>query len=260
MLHRSADRYLSISWICVGMSALAASAILWLPLPAPASWPYIAASGIVHVAYNLFLVKAYDRSDLGIAYPVARGSSPLLVSFGALIFADERLTPLHVLGTLLVSCGIVMLALQRDRVTRCGFGAAFLTGATIALYTVIDGIGVRHAGSTSEAAVSYTAWLFLLFLLTPAIFVIRNGLSALAAPARDIAIYIAGGWISVAAYGIVIWAMQHGAMGTLSALRETSVLFAALLGRIFLRENLGPAKLIACVVIVLGALAISANA
>jgi drug/metabolite transporter (DMT)-like permease len=257
MLHGSKDRYLSMSWICLAMSILAAVAIFFLPLPAASSWPYIAISGIVHVLYNLFLVNAYETGDLGMAYPIARGSSPLLVTFGALLFANENLTLLHALGTLLVSAGIVFLALQRGQVTRRGLATAFLTGATIALYTVIDGMGVRQAGGTIVAAASYTAWLFLLFLLTPVIYIIRNGILALLAPAKDMAAYATGGLVSAGAYGIVIWAMQNGAMGALSALRETSVLFAALLGRVFLNEQLNAGKILACLVIVLGALAIS---
>ena len=256
MLHGSRDRYLSMTWMCFGMSALVVPVLPWLPLPAASSWPYIVASGLVHVAYNLFLVRAYDTGDLGVAYPIARGSSPLLVTFGAALFAAERLTVVHVVGIVLVSAGIIVLALQRGRVTRGGLIAAFLTGATIALYTVIDGMGVRRAGGTTAAAASYTGWVFLCFLLTPLIFVMRRGVMALRAPAKDIAGFITGGLISVGAYGIVIWAMQYGAMGAVSALRETSVLFAVLLGRFFLKEKLNAGKIIACIVIASGALAI----
>lgn len=258
MLHGSRDRYLSMSWICLAMGAMGAVAAFLLPLPAAASWPYIVASGVVHVLYNLFLVKSYETGDLGTAYPIARGSSPLLVTFGAFVFADEQMTLLHVLGTALVSAGIVMLALQRGRVTGHGLSVALLTGATIALYTVIDGMGVRQAGGTTAAAASYTAWLYVFFLLTPTIYIFRNGMAPLFAPARAIATFATGGLVSAAAYGIVIWAMQGGAMGALSALRETSVLFAAVLGRIFLNERLTRGKMLACVVIVLGVLALGA--
>ena len=256
MLHGSKDRYLSMSWMCLAMSFIASVAIFFLPLPAASSWPYIAISGVVHVFYNLFLVRAYETGDLSTAYPIARGSSPLLVTSGAFLFANEDLTLLHALGTLLVSVGIVVLALQRGQVTRPGLGTAFLTGATIAVYTVVDGMGVRQAGGTTAAAASYIAWLFLLFLLTPAIYIFRNGMVALRAPVKDVAAFATGGLISAIAYGIVIWAMQNGAMGSLSALRETSVLFAALLGRVFLNEHLNAGKIIACLIIVLGALAI----
>jgi drug/metabolite transporter (DMT)-like permease len=257
MLHGSKDRYLSMSWMCLAMSHIAAVATFFLPLPAASSWPYIAVSGIVHVLYNLFLVKAYEAGDLSTAYPIARGSSPLLVTSGAFLFANEDPTLLHALGTILVSAGILVLALQRGQVTRRGLATAFLTGATIAFYTVVDGMGVRQAGGTTAAAASYTAWLFLLFSLTPAIYIFRNGMVALLAPVKDVAAFAGGGLVSAGAYGIVIWAMQNGAMGALSALRETSVLFAALLGRVFLKEHLNTGKILACLVIVLGALAIS---
>ena len=257
MLHGSKDRYLSMAWMCVAMSVLAAVTIFFLPLPAAASWPYIAVSGIVHVFYNLFLVRAYETGDLSTAYPIARGTSPLLVTSGAFMFANEDLTLLHAFGTVLVSAGILVLALQRSEVTRRGLTTAGLTGATIAFYTVVDGLGVRQAGGTTVAAASYTAWLFLFFSLTPAVYVVRNGMLALRAPARDVATFATGGLVSAGAYGIVIFAMQEGAMGALSALRETSVLFAALLGRVFLKEKLSAGKVFACLVIVLGALAIS---
>lgn len=256
MLHGSKDRYLSMSWMCLAMSFIAALAIFFLPLPTISSWPYIAISGVVHVLYNFFLIRAYDNGDLSTAYPIARGSSPLLVASGAFLFANEDLTLLHTLGILFVSAGIVVLALQRGKVTRRGSATAFLTGATIAVYTVVDGMGVRQAGGTTAAAAAYTAWLFLLFFLTPAIYVFRHGMVALLAPVKDVATFVTGGLISALAYGIVIWAMQNGAMGALSALRETSVFFAALLGRAFLNEHLNAGKILACLVIVLGALAI----
>lgn len=136
------------------MSVIAAVVTFFLPLPAASSWPYIAISGILHVLYNLFLVKAYEAGDLSPAYSIARGSSPLLVTSDAFLFANEDLTLLHALGTLLVCAGIVVLALQRGQVTRRGLATAFLTGATIALYTVVDGMGVRQAGGTTAAAAS----------------------------------------------------------------------------------------------------------
>ena len=246
-----------MAWICLTISVLATVAIWFLPLPAAPSWPYIALSSLVHVWYNQFLVRAYATGDLGTAYPIARGSSPLMVSFGALVFANETLTLLHAFGILLVSAGIVLLALQRGHVTRWGLANALVTGTTIALYTVVDGIGVRHAGGTTIAAAAYTAWLFLLFFLTPAIYISKNGLGAVRAPAKDMAAYATGGLVSAGAYGIVIWAMQSGAMGALSALRETSVLFTAFLGHMFLKEELISKKMVACVVIVLGAVIIS---
>lgn len=195
-----------------------------------------------------------SHGDLGEAYPIARGSSPLLVALGAALFAHERLAPPHILGVALVSGGIISLALQRGRVSSTGTLWAMVTGSTIAVYTVIDGMGVRLAGHSA----AYTAWMFLFYVLMPVLFIQRRGIAALRAPAVDIGGSIVGGVVSMAAYGIVIWAMQFGAMGTVSALRETSVLFAALLGRIFLNEQLTFGRMASCIAIALGAICIGA--
>jgi len=252
LLHGNRDRFRSTTWMSVGVAILAAFAIPFLPLPSPAAWPCIVASGLIHIGYNLCLVRAYQTGDLGEAYPISRGSSPLLVALGAALFAHEKLAPMHLLGILLVSCGIISLALQRGRVSRTGTIWAIVTGATIAAYTVIDGIGVRLAGHSA----SYTAWMFLFYWLMPLLFIQKRGTTALRAPASDIASSITGGLVSVAAYGIVVWAVQFSAMGTVSALRETSVLFAAVIGRLFLKEKLTVQRLISCLVIALGAICI----
>ena len=236
LLHGNRDRYLSISWMSLAIVPVSALAVLLLPAPLRAAWPYLIASGLIHIGYNASLVHAYRTGDLGEAYPIARGSSPLLVALGAALFAHERLTPIRTLGVALVSGGIISLALARGKISRTGTFAALATGAIIAVYTVIDGAGVRVSGN----AASYTAWMFLFYLGTPLLFVLSRGIRALRAPARDIGTSMAGGLVSIAAYGIVIWAMQFGPMGAVSALRETSVLFAAFIGQAFLREKLTP--------------------
>jgi len=165
--------------------------------------------------------------------------------------------PIRVLGVGLVSGGIIALALARGKISRGGTVAALSTGAIIAVYTVIDGAGARRSGNS----VAYAAWMFLSYGVgTPILFVVRRGLPALRASRRDIATSLLGGLISVAAYGIVIWAMQFGPMGAISALRETSVLLAALLGRAFLKETLTRGRLGACAVIAIGAILIAVPA
>jgi uncharacterized membrane protein len=128
------------------------------------------------------------------------------------------------------------------------------TGATIALYTVIDGIGVRLSGGE---ALAYTAWMFLFYWLMPLLFAAKRGLAALWAPLRTapmaLGSSLVGGLVSIAAYGIVIWALQSGAMGAVSALRETSVVFAVLIGRVFLREAVSGKRWLACIVVAAGA-------
>jgi drug/metabolite transporter (DMT)-like permease len=254
MLHGNRDRFFSMAWMSIAIGAVATFVVLFNPAPERAAWPYIAASGLAHVFYNVSLVRSYGRSDLVLAYPVARGSSPLLVTLGAALFAHEAIGPLHALGVALISGGIIAIALQGRRVSRSGALAALATGATIALYTVIDGMGVRLSGGQP---VTYTAWMFLSYWVMPVLFVAARGLAPLWRPARAeplaLGSSIAGGLVSIAAYGIVIWALQSGAMGAVSALRETSVVFAVLIGRMFLRETVSGGRWLACLVVAAGA-------
>lgn len=254
LLHGNRDRFLSMTWMSMAMAAFATAAVLAVPPPPAAAWPYLAASGLVHILYNASLVHSYHRGDLTQAYPIARGSSPLLVALGAALFAHEAIGLLHLLGIVLISAGIIALALRAGQVSWSGVLAALTTGATIAVYTVIDGIGVRLSGGQ---ALAYTAWMFLFYWLMPLLFVARRGAAALWAPLRTapaaVGWSVGGGLVSLAAYGIVIWAMQSGAMGAVSALRETSVVFAVLIGRVFLRETVDAGRWLACLVVAAGA-------
>jgi len=254
MLHGNRDRFLSMTWMSIAIAAVATLVILLTPQPANAAWPYIVASGLVHIVYNVTLVRSYRRNDLAEAYPIARGSSPLLVTLGAALFAHEAIGPLHILGIVMISGGIIALALQGRHVSRAGVLAALTTGVTIACYTVIDGIGVRLSGGQ---ALAYTAWMFLFYWLMPLLFVAMRGVAALWTPVRAapmaVGSSVIGGLVSIAAYGIVIWALQSGAMGAVSALRETSVVFAVLIGRVFLREAVSGKRWLACVIVAAGA-------
>lgn len=254
MLHGNRDRFLSMAWMSIAIAAVSTLVVLFNPWPASAAWPYIAASGLVHILYNVSLVRSYRRSDLALAYPIARGSSPLLVTLGAALFAHEAIGPLHMLGIALISGGIIAIALQGHQVPRAGVLAALTTGATIALYTVIDGMGVRLSNGQP---ITYAAWMFLSYWSMPLLFVAMRGLAPLCTPVRaeplSVGSSIAGGLASIAAYGIVIWALQSDAMGAVSALRETSVVFAVLIGRVFLREAVSAKRWLACMVVAAGA-------
>ena len=132
MLHGNRDRFLSMTWMSIAIASVATLLILFTPRPADAAWPYIVASGLVHIVYNVTLVRSYRRNDLAEAYPIARGSSPLLVTLGAALFAHEAIGPLHALGIAMISGGIIALALQGSHVSRAGALAALTTGVTIA--------------------------------------------------------------------------------------------------------------------------------
>jgi len=251
LLKGGSDRLRSVSVMAVSAGAVAGLAALILPAPRVASWWYIALSAVLHVAYNVLLVASYRHGDLGVSYPIARGSSPLLVTSGAAIVAGERLDVLSITGIALISLGILGLALE----SRQGFPSralilALLTGVTIASYTVADGLGARLSGNSQ----AYAAWLFLAegpaMVLTLALWRGREDFFRLDSETTRSAI---GGIVAMAAYAIVIWAASISPMGPVSAMRETSVVFAALLGRLFLGERLGARRSAACTIVALGA-------
>ncbi|BCM85915.1 EamA family transporter [Methylobacterium indicum] len=254
VLRGGSDRLWSMTLMMIAVGGTSAAALPFLPWPAPASWPYIVASAVIHAAYNLSLVRAYRSGELGQIYPVSRGSSPVLVALGAAAFAQERLTVPAVIGIALVSGGILSLALQgarpRDGQRKGGFlPAALVTGALIGAYTVVDGIGVRLAGNS----LAYANSMFLLWsVTTPVIYLFGRQRPPAYTRGQTMAA-LGGGLVSIVAYGIVIAAMQSGAMGVVSALRETSVVYAALIGRLFLNERLTARRIAACLAIAGGA-------
>ncbi|MEM4986313.1 DMT family transporter [Collimonas sp. H4R21] len=259
MLKSSGDRLWAITLMTIGSAVASVPIVLWAPLPAPASWPYILMSVVLHAGYNLFLVRAYRAGDFGQSYPIARGSSPLLVSLGAALFAGEQLGVLTLAGVVLISAGIISLAQIKFRRGSSVAGgwqqwdaplSAFTTGVFIAGYTIVDGLGSRLAGS----AASYAGWMFLLDgLPLLAIYLSMHGSLRIGLRERATWNALGGGAMSLLAYGIVIWAITLAPMGPVSALRETSVLFAALIARMFLGEALTLRRLLSCAVIALGA-------
>lgn len=251
MLKGGRDGFWGMTVMGIATSLACVAALPFLPLPARASWPYIAGSALLHVGYNAFLVKAYRRGDFGSAYPIARGSSPLLVTLGAALVAQEVPTLMGMAGIVLVSIGIISLAFRGRQLPETGIFYALGTGFFIAAYSVTDGIGGRLSGS----AVSYTLWMCVIWGATALpLYKFRRPGEAIWQGARATGLAALGGVVSVLAYGIVIFAMTVAPMGSVSALRETSVLFAVLLGRIFFGEKLTARRIVSVLVIAAGAL------
>ena len=252
LLKGGGDRLRSVTVMALAASLASAAWAAFLPAPRAASWPYIGLSVVLHVAYNLLLVMTYRHGDLGVTYPIARGSSPLLVAAGAAILAGERLDAFTLVGIALVCGGIIGLAREcRGGELSRVITPAVLTGVTIAAYTVVDGLGSRASGN----AWAYAAWLFLALgpAMLPAWAWRRRGPGGHVRPDAESLRSAAGGLVSLAAYAIVIWAASISPMGPVSALRESSVVVAAVLGWLFLGERLGPWRLVACLVVASGA-------
>lgn len=272
LLRGGADRAQSMLIMNVTVGVIGLAMMAFAGLPSAACAVYVVASALIHLIYNALLVRMYRSADLGETYPVARGSSPALVSLGGSLFAGEWMNLIGAAGIGLVCTGIFMLAAARARSAKqpSGFAsdlasdralekagglhamnlpAALATGASIAAYTVVDGIGVRASGNW----VAYTGGVFAFFLAMPLWYLARGRRAMFAVPMAEAGKAASGGAISLLAYGAIIWAMQTSPMGAVSALRETSVVFAALLGAAFLGERLTSLRIAACCIIALGA-------
>ncbi|MGF6741465.1 EamA family transporter [Paraburkholderia atlantica] len=254
-LHVSEDRVWLLGMMAMPYIAVSAIGVLVLPLPAPAAWPYIVASAVLEWGYLLALIRAYKSGDFGQIYPIARGLSPMLVFVGALVFAGEVLKPLAALGVALVSCGIVSLAFRRGmRFSGESVPFALLTGLFIATYSVVDGVGARVAGN----GLSYIMWVYLIWNVPQFLFVWhwRGGAKGLFIGRALVAKGIASGVIALGAYCLIIEAYRYLPIAMVSALRELSSIFAVLIGCIFLREKLTTRRIVACVLVTLGAVLI----
>jgi drug/metabolite transporter (DMT)-like permease len=248
------DRLLVQTTIVVTGSLLCALLLPWAPVPDPASWPFIAGSVVIHTAYFFFLLRAYTHGDLSQVYPIARGTSPLVVALLAIPLAGERLTAHGFAGVLLVTGGIASLARSghADGEGRA-IGYAITTGLLIASFTLVDGIGIRHAG----APIAFILWMQAFEAVPLAAFVAarrRGRLRRFVAVAgrRGVLAGMLGGVMATAAYGIVLWAYSRATLAPVAALRETSVIMAALFGAVSLGEPFGRRRVIASAVVVAG--------
>jgi len=237
--------------------------LLWTGLPAAASWPHIGVSTVIHVGYYIALAGAYRHGDLGLTYPVMRGSAPLLVAIGSVAFVGEHLSVIAWAGVAVVCAGVLMLGLSRsslhagdDAQRRKALRFAFCNAAIIALYTVVDGLGVRASGN----ALAYVAALFLFDGIPYLLLVMWQRGDQRSAAIR----YMASRWkiaafgtlASMGSYAIALWAMTRAPVALVAAVRETSVLFAAVIGTLLLREPFGWQRAAGTAVVVTGVAAL----
>jgi drug/metabolite transporter (DMT)-like permease len=278
--HGIKDQLLAFGLIGAGGILVAIPLVIVSPFPLSACWPYLLASIVIHVFYNLLLMRSYRYGEFGQVYPLARGTSPLVVTVLAAVFAAERPSAAQVAGVLVVSCGLALLVLAGRTGRRAAAGggsdggsgggagrgggigrpallAAVGTGLTIAAYTTVDGLGVRLSGSS----VAYIGWLMLLeSLCVPAWALARRRHELLSGSSRRVlgSGLLAGG-LSVLAYGLVLWAQTRGDLAPIAALRETSVIFGAVIGTVVFREPFGRWRIAATLLVVIGVLLLNVS-
>ena len=256
LAHAISDRLVGFALIGVACAVGGGLMVAFAGMPPAGAWQFIIASAVLHVVYNLLLLASYELGEFSQMYPLARGTSPWVVALVSVVVLGRELPITELLGVLAVSAGLIALVFIGGRPGRKDLPAliaAMLTGLAIASYTVVDGLGVMHA-----PLFAYTGWLFL--LQGPPIAVlaaIRRGRLLPAAVRASAVSGLAGGAISIVAYTIVLWAQTSGALAPIAALRETSIVFGALIGALFLGERLGARRAIAAGVVLAGVVLIS---
>ncbi|NHZ42084.1 EamA family transporter [Massilia aquatica] len=249
------DKLLSTVLVACGSALPAALALPFLALPAPASWPWLAASACMHLVYYRLLAAAYAHGDMSHAYPLMRGSAPLLVALASAALVGEVLSVRQYGAIALICAGVLAMGLWRGADTtppsRRATLFALFNAAVIACYTLIDGVGVRLSG----APVAYTLWLFALSALVLLVSVVGKRHALADYGRRYWKTGLLGGLVSMASYGLALWAMTAAPVAVIAALRETSILFAALIASVFLRERLGVRRVCAVGLIAGGAVA-----
>lgn len=230
------DRWVASALIGVVNGIAGLCAALAFGRPAAAAWPYLVVSAALQAVYLLTLTSAYQHGDLSRLYPIMRGTAPVLVTGVSVAVLGERLGPASWVGLIILVSGIVLLAFGRGvpRVD-AGLGLALLTGVIIAGYSLADGVGVR----SSADPLAYLGWMFA--LQGPVLLAVcwwRGGPGFAARLRQHAGRGLVGGVLSVTSYGTVVWAQSRAPLPLVSGLRETSVVWAALIGRLFLGERL----------------------
>lgn len=250
-----ANPLLHMAALTIWTGVLGLPVALAMPLPDSASWPWIALSVVIHVIYYVTLSRAYQHGSLSVMYPIMRGGAPLLVSIGSVLFIGESMSMAGWTGVLLISTGVLAIALKSglDK-PKVAITWALACSVSIATYSIVDGQGAR----LSQNPLAFTAWLYV------AESVVFTALLVLAGQGKPLVRYMTdrfwtcaiGGLMSAVAYAIVLWAMSLAPMALVSATRETSVLFAAIIGVWVLKEKFSARQWIGALLLVGGLMAL----
>jgi drug/metabolite transporter (DMT)-like permease len=247
------DKHLSMCAVVLGHLPLAILALLFVPAPAAASFPFLIAGIGLHAGYQIFLLNAYRSGDLTQVYPIARGSAPLIVAGFSIVVLGVRLQPLEMLAILVIGTGILSMSLVRRNDGLRNHRAAMLaliTGGFIAAYSLVDGHGARLAGT----ALGFFSWLAIGNGLVFVLYVLAvDPRVLLRIPTQGRRVFLIGGSASYTAYALVVWAFTQAPVPLVTALRETSIIFALLIGVGLLKERMDVAKVLSIMATLLGA-------
>jgi drug/metabolite transporter (DMT)-like permease len=250
--HRITDKLVGFTLITGGGVLIGAALAPFAAFPAARAWPYLLASAFVHVVYFALLMKSFRLGDFGQAYPIARGTAPLVVAVFAALFAHEVPDGWAATGIAL-SCagltGVALWGLRGQRPNWAAIGAALATGLSIATYTLLDGLGVRASGTS----LGYIAWLMAIQgLVVPAYMTLRRRGETVAVLRPYVRLGLLGAVLSFSAYALVLWAQTKAQLAPIAALRESSIIVGAAIGAIFFKERFGAPRIAAAGLLVVG--------
>lgn len=249
------DRFALVLLMSFGMGVAAAPLLPFVAVPQGVTWGWIAVSVCLQTGYKYYLTRAYETGDLAVAYPLARGTAPLLTTLGSAVLLGELPPATAILGIVALCCGVLLMSFSGRGGAVGGRPVMFalVTSAFIAAYTLTDGSGARSAAS----GISYVVWLFVIdgvvSLALARLLRRRRAVSMMRSEWRAV---FGGGALAALAYGIAVWAMTKAPIAAVAALRETSILFAMLLSVVLLGEKVAPRRVFAALVIVAGVLAL----
>jgi drug/metabolite transporter (DMT)-like permease len=223
--------------------------IPFVSIPEKEVWIYLAISVVLNILYRIFLIMAYELGEFSRVYPLVRGLPPLAVTILAILFLDEEISQINIVGIVFISLGIISLMIGRFNYQRKTIMFSLLSGSCIAIYTLVDGAGIR----TSSDIYSYIVWFTVLENMPFPLFVTLFHRSEFKPFLfKSYGKGLIGGGAAAAGYGIVLWAMTFANLGSVSALRESSILFATLIGVFVFKEGFGIKKIVASAAIVVG--------
>ncbi|WP_129308677.1 DMT family transporter [Streptomyces sp. L2] len=250
--HRITDKLVGFTLISGGGLLIGLALAVFVPFPAGGAWPYLLTSSCVHVAYYALLMTSFRLGDFGQAYPIARGTAPLVVTVLAAVFAHE-VPGVWAAAGIAVSCvgltGVSLWGMRGRRPNWPAIGAAAATGLTIATYTVIDGLGVR----VSHTPLGYIAWLMAVQgVVIPAYMYARRRGEMIRQLRPYVWLGLFGAALSVTAYALVLWAQTRAELAPIAALRESSIIVGAAIGAVFFKERFGAPRIAAAGLLVVG--------
>ncbi|MHB2263971.1 EamA family transporter [Aliihoeflea sp. PC F10.4] len=247
------DRVALMTMLAAMSALIALPGLFFVEFPRAEAWPWLCLSVLLHVGYNVFLANAYSYGELGKIYPLARGTAPMLTLGASILLLGENISPFAMLGILVLGLGIVTLSLDGGlkalKASPRGIVFALITSVFIAGYTMSDGIGARVSGDPH----AYVLWLFVLDgipLLAWALF--RQGRATGQMIAQNWKAGFIGGALSLGAYWIAIWGFTVAPIALVAALRETSVVFAVIIGVVFLGEKVRGFRIAAIAIVLAG--------